>query len=156
MDQLNRREFVAAVACAACLCGLASTTQLLGDDSTAAPSTLDVGPKSDYSADGITPAWMPAPNKVAIIRDEGKIYASTTVCTHRGVTINEADNKDGFICPKHHSTFDIDGNVTRGPAKKPLKRYAISVDDKGHIMVDKSTSFGADQWDDPKSFVKVE
>ncbi|HEX4053175.1 MAG TPA: Rieske (2Fe-2S) protein [Tepidisphaeraceae bacterium] len=155
MDQLNRREFVAAVACAACLCGLGSTANLLADDSTAAPSTLDAGPKSDYSADGITPTWMPAPNKVAIIRHEGKIYACTSVCTHHGVTINEADDKDSFICPKHHSRFNIDGIVTRGPARKPLKRYAISVDANGHIIVDKSTSFDKDQWDDPKSFVKV-
>lgn len=157
MDQLNRREFVvAAAACAACLCGLGSAAELLADDSTTAPSILDAGPKSDYSADGITPTWMPAPTKVAIIRHEGRIYACTTICPHRGFTINEAPDKDSFICPKHHSTFDIDGDVTRGPARKPLKRYAISVNADGHIIVDKSISFPTeDQWDDPKSFIKV-
>ncbi len=31
MTQLNRREFVAAVACAACLCGLGSAGELFAD-----------------------------------------------------------------------------------------------------------------------------
>jgi cytochrome b6-f complex iron-sulfur subunit len=158
MNQLNRRQFVAAVACAACMCGLGGCAmdgagKVLADD--AAPSTLDIGPKSDYVADGITATWMPAPTKVAVIRHDGKIYACTTICPHKGVTINEADDKTSFICPKHHSRFDIEGDVTHGPARRPLDRFAISVDAAGHIIVDKSQSFGPDQWNDPKSFIKV-
>lgn len=157
MTQLNRREFVTAVACAACLCGLGTSAELLADDSaTTAPSTLlDVGAKSDYAADGITSTWMVMPNRVAVVRHAGKIYASTSVCTHRGGTLKWHPELDTYICPRHGANFDIDGNVTKGPARMPLTRYAISLDANGHLIVDKSQSFTSDQWDNPASFVKV-
>jgi cytochrome b6-f complex iron-sulfur subunit len=156
MSQVNRREFVAAVACAACLCGLGDTANLLADDdSTTSPSTLDVGPKSAYAADGITTTWMKVPTRVAIIRHDGKIYACTTLCTHKGGTISEAPDGESFKCPRHGALYDIEGNVTKGPAKKPLIRYAVSVDGNGHLIVDLTTSFPAEQWNDPASFVKT-
>ena len=161
MTQLNRREFVTAVACAACLCGLGTNAELLADDSsTAAPSTapsstVDVGLKSDYGVDGITSTWATFPNRFAVVRSEGKIFASTTVCTHRGGTLRWHPELDCYVCPRHGANFDIDGNVTKGPAKMPLTRYAISVDANGHLIVDKTQSFTSDQWDDPASFVKV-
>ncbi len=98
---------------------------------------------------------MKAPNKVAVIRNAGRIYACTTVCTHKGYIVNEADDNLSFKCPKHHATYDIDGRVTHGPAKVALVHYAISVNADGHVIVDKSKSFTPDQWDDPSSFVKV-
>jgi cytochrome b6-f complex iron-sulfur subunit len=154
MTQMNRREFVAAVACAACMCGLGSAGQLLAD----APATaggLDVGAKSDYTTDGITQTWMKPPTHVAVVRHAGRIYACTTICTHRGAIINP-DNNTGFTCPRHHASYDITGIVTNGPAKKPLVHYGISVNADGHLIVDASKSFTQDQWDDPNSFVKVE
>jgi nitrite reductase/ring-hydroxylating ferredoxin subunit len=155
MTEMNRREFVAAVACAACLCGMGEMGHVLADDTTQPSTTLDVGAKSDYATDGITTTWIGQPNRVIIIRHDGKIYASTSVCPHRQVTIMESDDKNSFECPRHHSMFDIEGNVTKGPAKKGLARYAISVDSNGHLIVDKSQKFTSDQWDDPASFVKV-
>ena len=140
--------------CAACMCGLGGATELLAD----APATgagLDVGPKSNYTADGITDTWMKAPNKVAVIRHAGRIYAISTVCTHRGAIIN-AENNSTFECPRHHATYDIAGNVTKGPAKVAMVHYAISVNGDGNIIVDKTKSFTATQWDDPNSFVKVD
>jgi Rieske Fe-S protein len=157
MTQLNRREFVTAVACAACLCGLGTSAELLADDApTTAPSTtVDVGLKSDYAADSVTSTWMKFPNRFAVVRHEGKIYASTSVCTHRGGTLNWKPALDSYVCPRHGANFDIDGNVTKGPARIALSRYAISVDANGHLIVDKSQSFTPDQWDNPASFVKV-
>jgi Rieske Fe-S protein len=165
MKDLNRREFVAAAAvcgAAACLCGLANGTALLADTPATAPSTgpsttpsgLDVGPKSSYTADGITARWMRGPTKLAIIRHDQRIYATTTICTHRGCVVKKADPVS-FKCPCHGATYDIEGNVTKGPARVALIRYAISVDANGHVIVDKSKSFTPDQWDDPASFVDI-
>ncbi len=158
MTQMNRREFVAAVACAACMCGLGGALGGAGEllaDTAASGTTLDVGMKSDYKADGITDTWMKSPNKVAVIRHAGRIFAITTVCTHRGAIIDGVNNST-FECPRHHATYDIEGNVTHGPAKVALVHYAISVNSDGHIIVDKTKSFTATQWDDANSFVKVE
>lgn len=160
MTQLNRREFVTAVACAACLCGMGSSAELLADDSptsapATAPSTLDVGAKSDYAADGVTSTWMKLPTRIAVVRHEGKIYASTTICTHRRGTIQWKPDQNCYVCPNHGAQFDVDGNVIKGPARRPLIRYAISVDANGHLIVDKTQYFTPDQWDNPASFVKV-
>jgi len=159
MSQLNRRDFVA-VACAACLCGLSSSSPLLADDSSNAPTTvpsmtLDVGAKSDYAVDGVTSTWSKMPIRVSVVRNDGKIYASTTLCTHRGGTLAWNNTQDMYVCPRHGATFDIDGNVTKGPARLPLVRYGISVDANNHLIVDKTQKFTPDQWDDPASFVKV-
>jgi Rieske Fe-S protein len=157
MTQLNRREFVTAVACAACLCGLGGGVEVLADSPATAPSTgLDVGAKTDYAADGVTATWMKLPHRTAIIRHDGKIYASTMVCTHRGGTLNLSEpGADNFKCPRHGALFDVEGNVTKGPARMPLARYAILADANGHLIVDQTKQFGPDQWDDPASFVKV-
>jgi nitrite reductase/ring-hydroxylating ferredoxin subunit len=156
MKELNRREFVAAAACTACLLGLGDFSHVLADEPSTQPGGgLDVGAKSDYSKDGITTTWIGQPNRVIVIRHDGKIYASTSICPHRQVTINEAADHNSFECPRHHSEFDIEGKVTKGPAKKSLVRYGISVDANGHLIVDKSKKFSDDQWDDPASFVAV-
>lgn len=151
-SQLNRRELLAAAATAACLCCLGDTAGLFADTTTG-PTTLDAGLKSSFTTDGITTTFLKT-NKVAIVRNAGKLYATTATCTHKGATIKSPDGKS-FECPRHHATYDIDGNVTKGPAKLPLKRYAISVDDNGHVIVDKSKSFDVDQWTDPASFIAI-
>jgi cytochrome b6-f complex iron-sulfur subunit len=162
MESLNRRE-VLAVAAAACLCSVAGPAALLADDTTqpsSQPSTLDVGAKSDYATDGITSTWM-STNKVAIIRNDNKLYATTAVCTHRGCTVRapgattEPDRPYAFKCPCHGAQFDMDGKVLRGPARKSLARFAISVDSNGHVIVDMSQSFPDTDWDNPASFVAV-
>jgi Rieske Fe-S protein len=153
MTQINRRELMVAAAVTACACCMAKPLEVLAD----APSqTIDAGPLSDFKTDGVTNKWMKAPTKVAIIRHGGKLYASTTICTHHGCTVKLDTSSGGvFACPCHHAGFDIEGNVTHRPAPTPLDRYAISVDAKGHVIVDKSKSFEPDDWKDPASFIVV-
>jgi len=151
MNPLNRRELLvlaAGAATVACLGCMGSLTV-----ATTEPVTLDVGPVADYKADGITSKWM-SDDKVAVIRHNGTLYASSALCTHRGGTIQPVDDAS-FECPRHHAKYDIEGNVTKGPAKKALVRFAISVDAHGHVIVDKSRSFLPEQWNDPASFVKL-
>ena len=168
MDQLNRREIltIASAATAACLCGLADSSVALAQQSPSTapsgPTTVDVGPKSDYSADGITDKWMDKTNGLAIVRAGGKLYASSAVCTHKGCIVKKAPAAaDGtpaaspYLCPCHKATYDIDGKVTKGPAKMSLNRFAISVDASGHVIVDKTTKFDDTQWDNPASFIAM-
>ncbi len=158
MNELSRREMLVATAAAACLCSLADSDSLIAEEKEVGPTTtpalLDAGPKSNYAADGVTAKWMKAPNKVAVIRNGGKLYATTTICTHKGCTVKVAPTA-GFICPCHKATFDTTGLVTKGPAKVSLLRYGISVDSNEHVIVDKSKSFTEQQWDDPASFLTI-
>jgi Rieske Fe-S protein len=49
---------------------------------------------------------------------DGTFRALVLQCTH--ATNQLTTTGDGFACPAHGSTFDIEGNVTRGPAQHPL------------------------------------
>lgn len=158
---MSRRNFVLslAVCAAACACGAAV------DDASAAPAPappsggagaaaggLDVGPVDEIK-DGISDKFLHS-NKIAIVRNEGKIYACTAVCTHKRALLGVKDGKS-FACSKHGSTFSIQGTVTKGPADASLVRYAIKKNDAGHLIVDLKKEFREKQWDDPASFVAV-
>lgn len=94
-------------------------------------------------------AWM--------VRDTGKIYALSTVCTHLGCTPNwlESDNK--FKCPCHGSGFYKTGINFEGPAPRPLERFKITLNDDGEIIVDKTKKFQQEkgEWRDPESYITV-
>lgn len=94
---------------------------------------------------------------VWIVRDEEKIYALSTVCTHLGCTPNWslADNK--FKCPCHGSGFYTTGINFEGPAPRPLERFKIGLSDEGEIVVDKTKKFQQEkgEWTDPDSFILV-
>jgi Rieske Fe-S protein len=75
-----------------------------------------------------------------MVTHEGKIYAPTATCSHKNavVMLKERPRRAGL--PAHGSKYSVQGTVTKGPAKVSLYRYGISVDDKGNIIVDRSSS----------------
>jgi len=73
--------------------------------------------------------------RICIIRDGDKLAAISTTCTHLGCIV--ATSETGFACPCHGSRYDQDGNVTGGPAPKPLAWYQVNLAPNGEIMVDK-------------------
>lgn len=64
--------------------------------------------------------------KVLVVRnpdDPNAILAVNPVCTHDGCDVKwETDDKE-FKCPCHDAEFATDGQVKKGPAKKPLRVY---------------------------------
>ena len=152
MDQINRRELLVAAAATACLCAFGGTET--AEAATTGP--LDVGPLTNYAKDGITPTWL-ATETVAVVRNDGKLYATHGKCTHRGCTVkvDTTSPKPAYLCPCHHAGFDVEGKVLRPPASKSLERYAIAVDGKGHVIVDRSKTFDDTKWTDPASFIDM-
>jgi cytochrome b6-f complex iron-sulfur subunit len=75
--------------------------------------------------------------RVCIVRDGGKIAAISTTCTHLGCIV--APSETGFQCPCHGSQFDVDGNVTGGPAPKPLAWFQVSLTPSGELEVNKDS-----------------
>jgi cytochrome b6-f complex iron-sulfur subunit len=90
-----------------------------------------------------------------IVRNEGKIYALSTTCTHLGCTPNWLESAAKFKCPCHGSGFYISGINFEGPAPRPLERWAIAIGDDGQIVVDKSKKFQQErgEWSNPESFI---
>jgi nitrite reductase/ring-hydroxylating ferredoxin subunit len=96
------------------------------------PSTMDLGPATDFPTDKVytnfyEKGWF-------LVRKEGKYFALTDVCPHKGGPI--LAQPDGtFACKWHHATFDAEGHVTKKPAKSDLKVYPVDLDDKGHLVI---------------------
>jgi cytochrome b6-f complex iron-sulfur subunit len=85
--------------------------------------------------------------RVCIVREGNKIAAISTTCTHLGCIVAIADT--GFACPCHGSHYDQDGNVTGGPAPKPLPWFQVTLAPNGDVVIDKNASV------DPGTYLTV-
>ena len=150
MPEINRRTFLAA--CAACAtCPLAAALAADGDSADA--KSVDVGTAADYPRDGAYDAYA-ASDGFFVVREKGRLYALGAVCTHKRATLKVKGA--ALACPKHGARFNLSGKVTKPPAKRPLPRYAISVDDAGRITVDPSRTIAKQRHgDDDASSVEL-
>lgn len=58
-----------------------------------------------------------------LVLDGGGFAAVSSVCTHRGCTVDLGG--PGLACPCHGSQYDREGRVMRGPASRALARYPV-------------------------------
>jgi cytochrome b6-f complex iron-sulfur subunit len=154
MSDVNRREFVALTIAAAGACACASTAY--GAEAAAATSgPVDVGTMADYPQDGHINDALAKPKelRILVVRNEGKIYACNSTCTHKNCAVRAKDGE--IICPCHGSKYSLHGTSTKGPAKGSLFRYGISVNEAGRIMVDRSKQYEEKQWDSAGAFITV-
>jgi cytochrome b6-f complex iron-sulfur subunit len=75
--------------------------------------------------------------KVYIIGEAAGVFAMSAVCTHLGC-ITRPSGEGGIACPCHGSKFDLEGNVTHGPAPHPLPWFEVKADATGNLIVDTS------------------
>jgi len=69
------------------------------------------------------------PNPVIVIRkDATTVAALDATCTHTGCTVAYAPGNMDLECPCHGSTYDLNGNVTLGPAVTGVKKFAATLD----------------------------
>ena len=152
--EFNRREFVIAGAAAAAAWARIDPFALSA--CAAAPVAgsggVDVGTAADFRHDGIFDQFAHS-RKLMLVRKGDRLYATSALCTHRDCLIKHVEAE--MRCPCHGSRFDVDGDVTKGPAKSPLSRFAIATDATGRIVVDPTQKFGPGQWDDPKCYLKL-
>jgi Rieske Fe-S protein len=69
----------------------------------------------------IRPAGAALPLYVLAL-ESGEYAVLSPMCTHLQCTVNVEGAV--LLCPCHGSTFDREGRVLRGPAIRPLRRYA--------------------------------
>jgi len=117
---------------------------------------VDAGPLNKYAQYGVTDRWA-ASDGFFVVSRCGKLYAVSSHCTHKRVqlVIAKGERDGGFKCPRHGSTFDPAGHVTKAPARKALPRFGIRVNDAGHIIVDPSVQFGEKDWNNPACSVST-
>lgn len=59
-------------------------------------------------------------NVWAVKKSESNTVVYSPICPHLGCRYQWHSERKLFICPCHHSVFNIDGKVVSGPAPRPL------------------------------------
>jgi cytochrome b6-f complex iron-sulfur subunit len=81
----------------------------------------------------------PVTDDIMLIRmDESKFIAVSTICRHKGCTVELSGDK--FVCPCHGSEYTREGKVTQGPSKADLKTFETMFDSKTGIITIKTPS----------------
>ena len=70
-------------------------------------------------------AYLIKDKQIGILNGKEGITVLSIACTHLGCVLNVENDK--FICPCHGSTFDLQGNVLKDPALKPLKHIDYTI-----------------------------
>ena len=65
---------------------------------------------------------------------DGRLFAVSAICTHRGCTVRYKSETGHVVCPCHGSRFGLDGSILRGPAKSPLAHYEVRTEN-GQVVV---------------------
>ena len=120
------------------------------------PQSFKIGFPEDFEPGKVDLRFKKEYN-VWIVRDDEKITALSTVCTHLGCTPNWQETDRKFKCPCHGSGFRSTGINFEGPAPRPLERFKIGLANDGQIIVDKTKMFKYEkgEWNRPESFLKV-
>lgn len=137
-DCMNRRHFLTTTALSAASLVVAGCGD--GEISGVPPQiielpsgqiTLKVGDVSELATNGVLA--RPFANIGVKRTGPTTFIAMQLVCTHQGCPVTISTNTR-LDCPCHFSQFDGDGNVTRGPANRPLPRYPTSYDAASDIL----------------------
>jgi cytochrome b6-f complex iron-sulfur subunit len=117
---MNRREFIILTAAVAAGCKADGGAAPVSEE-----RTIDAGPISNYTADGVYDQFRN--QGFFVIRSGGKLFALSAICTHRACKLNVTPDHS-FFCKCHGSTFDESGKVTKGPATRDLPTLLSSTD----------------------------
>ena len=120
-----------------------------------APATrVAVGRPDDLAVGEVSEKWKQRYQAI-LVRDAAGIYALRAVCTHLGCVPDWKATAGSFKCPCHGSGFDRAGRNLSGPAPRPLERFAISLDDSGHIVIDTAVRLRRErgEWQRPDAFL---
>jgi menaquinol-cytochrome c reductase iron-sulfur subunit len=64
-----------------------------------------------------------------------RIIAISSRCTHVGCPVRWTSAAERFICPCHGSVFTIRGELTGGPAVRPLDRFYTRITSSGMVEI---------------------
>ncbi|MFZ5910253.1 MAG: ubiquinol-cytochrome c reductase iron-sulfur subunit [Chloroflexota bacterium] len=67
--------------------------------------------------------------------EDGGFLALWQKCTHLGCSVPWVEAENQFHCPCHGSLYDLVGEVTGGPAPRPLDLFPVTIQD-GQVFVD--------------------
>jgi Rieske Fe-S protein len=76
-----------------------------------------------------------ATDRIIVIRTSAtEVVALSDVCTHQGCAVGYQRTSKSLNCPCHGSRYALTGDVTRGPAQRPLTVYPAHLDPATNIV----------------------
>jgi cytochrome b6-f complex iron-sulfur subunit len=93
---------------------------------------VNAGPIINYGTDGLYVRFRD--QGFFVIRKGEQLFALSSICTHRTCKL-DAEPDRSFFCPCHGSTFDPDGKVTEGPARRDLPTLSSVTTENGQLLV---------------------
>lgn len=131
---MERRAFLRSIECAAigALCGGLPASILSCSGLRYVPASRDGNRLAVLRADiGTAPFVLlqhpTIPRSIYLHHHpDGNYSAVLTLCSHQGCEVEPAG--DRLACPCHGSQYELTGEVIRGPAERPLRRYDVTAD----------------------------
>jgi cytochrome b6-f complex iron-sulfur subunit len=128
-ENVSRRDFLeqagrgAAFAAGAVVLGGAGAARAADDPKLVA---LPLGEHQELAkVGGYVEAEMPDGTEIIVAKvDDDKFACCSLRCTHANCKVTYDKQAKQFVCPCHHSQFDLTGAVVHGPARKPLRSFA--------------------------------
>ncbi|MGH7526490.1 MAG: ubiquinol-cytochrome c reductase iron-sulfur subunit [Gemmatimonadales bacterium] len=136
------REAASLVACAAAL-GVAPGNSLQFSVSLTTALRL-VGGEAVYPIPQQDGATIDRDREVILVRYQNRVYAFGLSCPHQRTALRWQDEERRFQCPKHKSTFQMDGTFLSGRATRSMDRRGIRREGDT-VVVDLSTLFQEDK-----------
>jgi cytochrome b6-f complex iron-sulfur subunit len=126
---MQRREFlkvaggVTAGLCLGCMSGCNSQAK------TVIQGQMEIN-VNDFPELAVVGGWIRTkstdyPPILIIHSEEGRYLALSAKCTHLGGPLQYQHPQKNIYCGWHHSEFDLEGQVIKGPAKRPLTQYRV-------------------------------
>ncbi len=106
------------------------------DPCTTTPGKL-VGAVTDFPVGTWKLVVLSYADNYIVSQDTNGFFAFSAICTHQGCIVDQPATDGSTFCPCHGSRFDGNGNVTAGPAYRPLQHYAVAICN-GDVYVDSS------------------
>jgi cytochrome b6-f complex iron-sulfur subunit len=136
----SRRDFLTQVGAGACAAaalgsGVVTLDYLKPKVLFEPPTTFKAGTPLDFPEGTVR---FDKEHKAYVIGAPGGVYALSAVCTHLGCITRYRSDEGAIACPCHGSRFDLEGNVTNGPAPRPLPWLGVETDTAGNLVVDTS------------------
>lgn len=125
---MNRREFLKQAAAA---CALLAVKPWAWVKAAAAKVAIPLNNVPDLKKVGGWKILKIKGREILFVRRSPDTVAGYCArCTHQNVLVEYDAENDRIRCPQHNSAFDMDGNVVKTPARKPLCTYATEVRDE--------------------------
>jgi cytochrome b6-f complex iron-sulfur subunit len=130
---MNRHDFLKSLGLSsAALLALSTLPSCSKETSNPQPSPGGV----DFTLDLSAPAnaslaknggFVISGNVIVARTNTGELIALSKICTHDGCDVSFSSSNNNFVCPCHGAQFSTSGAVVLGPARSPLTKYKVQL-----------------------------